>query len=138
MNIHRLSSCHFYDKRLIERNDYGSIFAVPDKKNKIMMDKLKKFDLMEKIANELEDLKNSQTAIVQKIGKIEIDNFDLANKTLERILPEMHQNVADNLDKIAEILISFEEAKDAYGKKNNIDELREQESIREAMEGGEK
>lgn len=102
------------------------------------MDKLKKFDLMAKITHELEDLKNSQTAIVQKIGKIEIDNFDLDNKTLSRILPEMHQNVSDNLDKIAEILSSFEEAKDQYGKKNNIEALREQETIREAMEGGEK
>ena len=102
------------------------------------MDKLKKFELMEKITHELEDLKNSQTAIVQKIGKIEIDNFDLGNKTLERILPEMHQNVSDNLDKIAEIFTSFEEAKDDYARKNNIEELREQETIREAMEGGEK
>ena len=102
------------------------------------MDKLKKFDLMEKITNELEDLKNSQTAIVQKIGKIEIDNFELSNKTLDKLLPEMHQNVADNLDKIAEILASFEDAKNDYGKKNNIEGLREQEAIREAMEGGEK
>jgi predicted rRNA methylase YqxC with S4 and FtsJ domains len=102
------------------------------------MDKLKKFELMEKITHELEDLKNSQTAIVQKIGKIEIDNFDLNNKTLERVLPEMHQNVADNLDKIAEILEDFEIAKNNYGKDNNIDALREQETIREALEGGEK
>lgn len=102
------------------------------------MDKLKKFDLMEKITHELEDLKNSQTAIVQKIGKIEVDNFDLGNKTLERVLPEMHQNVSDNLDKIAEIIMSFEEAKDKYEKSNNIDALREQESIRDATGGGEK
>lgn len=99
------------------------------------MDKLKKFELMEKITRELEDLKNSQTAIVQKIAKIEVDNFDLSNKTLDRILPVMHQNVADNLDKITEILESFEESKDEYGKKNNIEELREQETIREATEG---
>jgi predicted rRNA methylase YqxC with S4 and FtsJ domains len=99
------------------------------------MDKLKKFDLMEKITHELEDLKNSQTAIVQKIGKIEIDNYDLGNKTLEKVLPIMHQNVADNLDKIAEILSSFEDTKDDYEKKNNIEGLREQETIREAMEG---
>lgn len=99
------------------------------------MDKLKKFDLMEKITHELEDLKNSQTAIVQKIGKIEIDNYDLGNKTLEKVLPGMHQNVADNLDKIAEILSSFEDTKNDYEKKNNIEGLREQETIREAMEG---
>jgi hypothetical protein len=96
------------------------------------MDKLKKFDLMEKITNELEDLKNSLTAIVQKTGKIEIDNFDLGNKTLEKMLPLMHQNISDNLDKISEILKDFEETKDNYEKKNNIDALREQESMRDA------
>ena len=100
-----------------------------------MDSKLKKFELMEKITRELEDLKNSQTAIVQKIGKIEVDNIELGNKTLDRILPEVHQNVADNLDKIAEILNSFEESKDDFGKKNNVEALREQETIREAMEG---
>ena len=102
------------------------------------MDKLKKFDLMEKITRELEDLKNSQTAIVQKIGKIEVDNIELGNKALDRILPEMHQNVADNLDKIAEILQNFEDSKDNFGKDINVNALREQEAIREATEGGEK
>ena len=102
------------------------------------MDKLKKFELMEKITRELEDLKNSQTVIVQKIGKIEVDNIELGNKTLERILPDVHQNISDNLDKIAEILSSFEESKDDFGKKNNVDALKAQEAIREATEGGSK
>lgn len=99
------------------------------------MNKLEKFDLMEKISRELEDLKNSQTVIVQKIGKIEVDNIELGNKTLDRILPEMHQNVADNLDKIAEILSTFDEAKNSFGKDHNIDALREQEAIRGSQEG---
>ncbi len=102
------------------------------------MNKLEKFELMEKVTRELEDLKNSQTAIVQKIGKIEVENIELGNKTLDRILPEMHQNVADNLDKITEIFQNFEETKNSYSKDNNIDALREQEAIREATEGGEK
>lgn len=93
------------------------------------MNTLKKFELMEKITHELEDLKNSQTAIVQKIGKIEVDNFDLGNKTLEKVLPEMHQNVSNNLDKIAEILGSFEAAKDEFGAKNNIEELKARDAI---------
>jgi hypothetical protein len=41
------------------------------------MDKLKKFELMEKIVHEFEDLKNSQLAIIQKLGKIEVDNIEL-------------------------------------------------------------
>jgi hypothetical protein len=46
------------------------------------MDKLKKFELMEKITNELEDLKNSQTAIVQKIGKSKLTILTLGIKHL--------------------------------------------------------
>ena len=46
------------------------------------MDTLKKFNLMEKIVHELEDLKNSQQALLEKLGKIEVDNFDLGDKRL--------------------------------------------------------
>ena len=51
------------------------------------MDKLKKFELMEKIVHELEDLKNSQQAIIQKLAKIEVDNIDLGNKRLDKTCP---------------------------------------------------
>ena len=44
------------------------------------MDKIRKFELMEKIVHELEDLKNSNQALIQKIAKIEVDNIDLGNK----------------------------------------------------------
>ena len=40
------------------------------------MDTLKKFELMEKIVRELEDLQHSQQAIIQKIGKIEVVNIE--------------------------------------------------------------
>ncbi len=99
------------------------------------MNKLEKFELMEKIARELEDLKSSQTVIVQKIGKIEVDNIELGNKALERIMPDIHQNVSDNLDKIAEILQDFEDTKNDYEKKNNIDALKEQQAIEQSQQG---
>lgn len=94
------------------------------------MDKLKKFELMEKIANELEDLKNSQVAVLNKITKIEVDNIELGNKKLEQILPDMHQSAADTVDNIQQILENFEEIKDQYGNKNNIDALKEQEALK--------
>jgi mRNA-degrading endonuclease RelE of RelBE toxin-antitoxin system len=46
------------------------------------METLKKFELMEKIVRELEDLQHSQQAIIQKIGKIEVDNIELGDKKL--------------------------------------------------------
>ncbi len=94
------------------------------------MDTLKKFGLMEKIVHELEDLKNSQTAIVQKLTKIEVDNIDLGDKGLEKQLPDMHQRVADNLDSIAALLESFAEQTSQFSNKNNITALKEQEALK--------
>jgi len=93
------------------------------------MDKLKKFGLMEKIVHELEDLKNSQQAIITKLAKIEVDNIDLGDKRLEKDLPDMHQRVADNLDTIASILQNFATQTASYSDSNNITALREQEAI---------
>jgi septation ring formation regulator EzrA len=93
------------------------------------MDKLKKFALMEKISHELEDLKNSQVAVLNKMAKIEIDNMELNNKKLEDKLPDMHQSAADMVDSIQEILSDFESIKSSYESKNNIDALKEQELV---------
>ena len=93
------------------------------------MDKIRKYELMEKIVHELEDLKHSQTAIIQKIAKIEVDNIDLGNKRLDKDLPDMHQRVADNLDTIAGLLEDFASQTDKFSDKNNITALKEQEEI---------
>nr|WP_067059109.1 hypothetical protein [Mucilaginibacter sp. L294] len=93
------------------------------------MDKIRKFELMEKIVHELEDLKNSNQALIQKIAKIEVDNMDLGNKRIEKDLPDMHQRIADNLDTIASILEDFATQTDEYSNKNNISALKEQEEI---------
>ena len=93
------------------------------------MDKIRKSELMEKIVHELEDLRNSQQAIIQKLGKIEVDNIDLGDKRLEKDLPDMHQRVADNLDNITSILEDFANQTSDYEGKNNIQALKEQEEI---------
>lgn len=94
------------------------------------MDKIKKFELMEKIVHELGDLRNSQQAIIQKLTKIEVDNIDLGDKKLEKDLPDMHQRVADNLDTIAEILEYFAGKTSEYESSNNIQQLKEQEALK--------
>jgi len=96
------------------------------------MDTLKKFELMEKIVRELEDLQHSQQAIIQKIGKIEVDNIELSDKRLDKDLPDMHQRVADNLDTIVGILEYFADKTNNFGNKNNVDALKEQQVINEA------
>jgi len=93
------------------------------------MDTLKKFALMEKIVHELEDLKNSQQAIIQKLTKIEVDNIDLGDKRLEKDLPDMHQRVSENLDTIAGILEDFAGQTDKFSNSNNVNALKEQEAL---------
>jgi hypothetical protein len=95
------------------------------------MNTLKKFELMEKIVRELEDLQHSQQAIIQKIGKIEVDNIELGDKKLDKDLPDMHQRVADNLDTIGSILEYFADKTQNFGDKNNVDALKEQQAIDE-------
>ncbi|MVZ66968.1 hypothetical protein GQF61_13995 [Sphingobacterium sp. DK4209] len=93
------------------------------------MDKLKKFELMEKISRELEDIRNSQQAVLEKIAKVEIDNIELGDKTIETKIPEIYQRTADNSEAIREILDAFQTKTDDFGEKNNIDKLREQNEI---------
>ncbi len=96
------------------------------------MNTLKKFELMEKIVRELEDLQHSQQAIIQKIGKIEVDNIELGDKRLEKDLPDMHQRVADNLESIGGILTYFADKTDNFGNKNNVEALKDQDIIDKA------
>ncbi|RZK19462.1 MAG: hypothetical protein EOO86_07525 [Pedobacter sp.] len=96
------------------------------------MNTLKKFELMEKIVRELEDLQNSQQALIQKIGKIEVDNIELGDNRLEKDAGDMHQRLADNLDTIVGILEYFANKTENFGNKNNVDALKEQEAINNA------
>lgn len=93
------------------------------------METLKKFELMEKIVRELVDLQHSQQAIIQKLGKIEIDNMELGDQKLDKDLPEMHQRVAENLDTIGEILAYFADKTENFKNKNNVEALKEQQAI---------
>jgi hypothetical protein len=53
------------------------------------MDKLRNEGLMATIVHELEELKNCQKAIMQKLAKIEVANLRLDNENLEALLPEL-------------------------------------------------
>src|SRR5690554_46626 len=96
------------------------------------MDKLKKFQLMEKIVRQMQDLQNSQQAIIEKVGKLEVDNFDLNDKNLAKVLSDIHQRTADNFDSINELVSGFSDKTENFGEKNNVDKLKEQQEINEA------
>ncbi|WP_338870135.1 hypothetical protein WBJ53_21950 [Spirosoma sp. SC4-14] len=86
------------------------------------MDKAQKFELMNKVVRELEDLQNSQTALITKISQIEVDNMNgLNDSKLEKNLSDMHSKIAENVDSINEIFSYFESKRDAFGEKNSAD-----------------
>jgi hypothetical protein len=91
------------------------------------MDKLEKVELMDKILNEFEDLRNSQTSVLKKISKIEADNINLGVGLLEKNLPEMWQNVNSNLELVAALEEEFQAYRDKYYDDNNIKALQDAE-----------
>ncbi len=93
------------------------------------MDKLKKFELMEKVVRQLEDLQNSQQAILEKISNIEVENIEIGDKRLETLLPEIHQRSADNLDVVRDLVEEFAAKTDDFGETYNVARLREQQEI---------
>ncbi|MBN7816639.1 hypothetical protein [Algoriphagus pacificus] len=92
------------------------------------MDKLEKLDMMDKILREFEDLKNSQTSVLKKISKIEADNINLGVGLLEKKLPDMWQNVNNNLTLVTELEEEFQEFREQFYSKNNLKALQEERS----------
>lgn len=92
------------------------------------MDKLEKLDMMDKILREFEDLKNSQTSVLKKISKIEADNINLGVGLLEKKLPDMWQNVNNNLTLVTELEEEFQEFREQFYTKNNLKALQEERS----------
>lgn len=92
------------------------------------MDKLEKLEMMDKILREFEDLRNSQTSVLKKISKIEVDNINLGVKVLEEKLPDIFFAVDTNLGLVTELEEKFQEHRDQFYQSNNIKALQEERS----------
>ena len=75
-------------------------------------------ELMDKIIRELDDLKNSQTAVLKKISQIEADNINLGVDLLNDALPGIHEEVDDAVEKVSALLESFREHRDKFENDN--------------------
>lgn len=58
-----------------------------------------------------------------------MDNIELGDQNLEKILPDIFQRTADNSDAIRQLLDSFQEKTEEFGEKNNVAKLKEQQQI---------
>ncbi|WP_439559175.1 hypothetical protein [Dyadobacter sp.] len=84
------------------------------------MDKIEKFKSMEKILREIEDLKNSETAVIKKIGQIETENMNLNIQDLEKSLNDIYDGAYKNLENVESLHNSFTETVSDFKEKNNI------------------
>ena len=84
------------------------------------MDKIEKFKTMEKVLREIEDLKNSETAVIKKIGQIETENMNLNIQSLEKSIAEVYDGAYKNLENIEALHTSFTDSVSEFKEKNNI------------------
>jgi hypothetical protein len=87
------------------------------------MDKIEKMHAMEKMVRELEDLVNTQTSLLKKVGQIEAENINLGNSLLEKQLPEIYAKADEGLIIATALQEDFNTAKDKFVKDNKLDEV---------------
>ena len=67
-----------------------------------------KYDQMQGMLNKLEDIKNSQESIIDKINHVITDLFQNPDKDLEKAMEVAHEKASANVDKITEAIDEYE------------------------------
>lgn len=67
-----------------------------------------KIDEMRGTLAKLEDIRNSQESIIDKINHVITDLFQHPDKELEQVMEKAHQKASDNVDAIREAMDDFE------------------------------
>lgn len=67
-----------------------------------------KIDEMRSTLAKLEDIRNSQESIIDKINHVITDLFQHPDKELEQVMEKAHQKASDNVDAIREAMDDFE------------------------------
>ncbi len=91
------------------------------------MDKREKLAMMDKILRELEDLTNSQTSVLKKIGQIEAENINLGDRFLEKKLPDIYEHADEALKETTTLHEGYTEVREKFVKDNKLDVAEVQE-----------
>lgn len=67
-----------------------------------------KYNEMEATLHKLEDIKNSQESILDKINHVITDLFQHPDKALEKAMEAAHEKASENVEKIGEAIEEFE------------------------------
>ncbi|MDT0689435.1 hypothetical protein RM549_06540 [Salegentibacter sp. F188] len=67
-----------------------------------------KIDQMRATLSKLEDIKNSQESIIDKINHVITDLFQHPDKELEKAMENAHQKSSDNVDSVRDAIEEYE------------------------------
>ncbi len=67
-----------------------------------------KIDQLKSILNRLEDIKNSQESIIDKVNHVITDLFQHPDKKLEKAMEDAHQRSSDSIDSVSEVIEELE------------------------------
>ncbi len=67
-----------------------------------------KLEHMRSVLSKLEDIKNTQESIIDKINHVITDLFEHPDKDLEKVMESAHQKASDNVDTVREAMDEYE------------------------------
>jgi predicted nucleic acid-binding protein len=84
------------------------------------MDTEARFAQMQKVLQELEDLKNNQTEIIKKVSEIEEESIELTDTQLEMKLADLYESVAMNVEKVETAFSFYQQKLDEFAIVNHL------------------
>lgn len=89
------------------------------------MENLVKLEKMDKALRMLEDLKNSQVAMIEKASKLQMDAMEFNFSEMEKNMADLFTRYNESLDMINEDLDQFETKRNEFEKKHGLDKIEE-------------
>ncbi|WP_159950414.1 hypothetical protein [Polaribacter septentrionalilitoris] len=68
----------------------------------------KRLDTMNSVLIKMEDIKNSQQSLIEKVGQVEVALFDIQSETLDKELDKVMGNASKSFDIIKDAIEAFE------------------------------
>jgi septation ring formation regulator EzrA len=84
------------------------------------MDNREKLDKMDRALRLLEDLKNSQAALIEKSSQLQMDAMSFNFPEMEKNMGELSSRYNESLDLLNEELERFETKRDKFEKDNGL------------------
>ncbi|UCS92981.1 hypothetical protein KZP23_20320 [Echinicola marina] len=89
------------------------------------MDNREKLKKMDRALRLLEDLKNSQVALIEKSSQLQLDAMEFNFSNMEKNMGDLYSRYNDSLDMLNEELERFEIRRNKFERENGLDKPEE-------------